>query len=72
MGLFSLKENYNATLNRKPDVKVHQGFVENSNVSVIQEMTDMIQATRVFESTQKAIKAFDAMDERLVNDIPKL
>lgn len=72
-GLYSLKENYAATVDRTPSsLKVHQGFVENSNVNVIQEMTDMIQATRAFESTQKAMKAFDAMDDRLVNDIPKL
>lgn len=72
MGLYSLKENYPQTVDRNPDLKVHQGYVENSNVNVIQEMTDMIQATRVFESTQKALKAFDSMDERLVNEIPKL
>lgn len=72
MGMYSLKENYNAQVDKNPDVKIHQGFVENSNVNIIQEMTDMIQATRVFESAQKAIKAFDSMDDRLVNEIPKL
>lgn len=69
-GLYSVKENY--TVDRLPasDFKVHQGFVENSNVNVIQEMTDMISATRVFDSTQRAIKSYDQMDE-LINTIPK-
>jgi flagellar basal-body rod protein FlgG len=41
-------------------------------VNVVREMTDMIQATRVFESTQKAIQAYDQMSNKVVNEIPKL
>lgn len=55
-----------------PNVQVHQGFVENSNINVVKEMTDMISATRMFESTQKVIKAYDEMDGKLVNEVPKL
>jgi flagellar basal-body rod protein FlgG len=57
---------------RNVNAKIHQGHIEGSNVNVIQEMTDMIQTTRVFETTQKAIKAFDDMNGRLVNDVPSL
>lgn len=68
---YQLKENFK--VNRQPAAaKVHQGFLEGSNVNVIQEMTDMIAATRAFESTQKAMKAFDEMNGRLVNDVPKI
>lgn len=55
-----------------PQTQVHQGFLENSNVNIVKEMTDMIAATRNFESNQRVIKAFDEMDSRLVNDVPKL
>lgn len=53
-------------------VLVKQGFIEMSNVNIVNEMTDMIAATRAFESTQKAIQAFDQMNSKMVNDIPKI
>ncbi|MCM2281618.1 MAG: flagellar basal-body rod protein FlgF [Bdellovibrionaceae bacterium] len=70
--MFAFKENMNPELAVAQDVKVHQGFLEASNVNIIQEMTDMIAATRVFESTQKAIQAYDSMSQKVVNDVPKL
>lgn len=54
------------------EAKVHQGYVENSNVNVIEEMTDMITANRVFEAAQKAIKGHDQMDEKLINVVGKV
>ncbi|MCB9024950.1 MAG: flagellar basal-body rod protein FlgF [Bdellovibrionaceae bacterium] len=69
---FSLKPNYDQTLVPSDDIKLHQGFLEGSNVNVVSEMTDMITATRAFESTQQAIKAFDSMNEKLVNIVPRL
>ncbi len=55
-----------------PSTDVHQGSIEISNVNIVKEMTDMIQATRNFESSQRVIKAYDEMDSKLVNDVPKL
>lgn len=57
------------TLIRNPNLK--QGFLESSNINIVKEMTDMIQTTRVFESTQKAISAYDSMADKLVNIVPK-
>jgi flagellar basal-body rod protein FlgG len=54
----------------RPSLK--QGYLEASNVNIVQEMTDMIATTRVFESTQKAIHAYDAMADKLVNTVPKI
>lgn len=54
---------------KKPSLK--QGFLESSNINIVQEMTDMISATRVFESTQKAISAYDSMSDKLVNVVGK-
>ncbi|MCB0393019.1 MAG: flagellar basal-body rod protein FlgF [Bdellovibrionales bacterium] len=70
--MYGLKENYQATVANVPNPSMRQGFLENSNVNIIQEMTDMIGATRVFESTQKAIQAYDSMNDKLVNTVPSL
>lgn len=52
--------------------RLHQGFLEASNVNVVEEMTDMITANRVFEATQQAIKAHDQMDDKLINQAGKV
>lgn len=52
--------------------RLHQGSVERSNVNLVNEMTDMIKTTRVFETTQKAIQAYDQMNSKLVNDVTRL
>jgi flagellar basal-body rod protein FlgG len=45
---------------------IQQGFLENSNVSVVNELVNMIQAQRAYEINSKAIEASDAMLQRLV------
>lgn len=52
---------------RAPNLK--QGFLESSNVNIIQEMTDMIMAQRIFEGTQKAISTYDSMADKLINQV---
>ena len=71
-GLFGFKENLDPKLTAASETVLHQGTVEGSNVNTVREMTDMITATRTFESTQKAIQAYDEMHKRLVTDVPKL
>lgn len=70
--LYSLKGPYNITPLAANDVKVHQGFVEMSNINIVEEMTDMIVATRAFEANQSAMKAHDQMDEKLMNEVPRI
>jgi len=55
-----------------PTPSVRQGFLETSNVNVVSEMTDMITTHRIFESTQKAISAYDGMVDKLVNVVGKV
>ena len=69
--LYKIKQNMDPKLEIASDSKVLQGFLEASNVNVVDEMTSMISATRVFESTQKAIQAFDSMNNKLVNIVGK-
>jgi flagellar basal-body rod protein FlgF len=70
--LYTLKSNAGSAPIQTPDAKVQQGFKESSNVNVVNEMTDMIAANRVFEATQHVIKAHDQMDEKLINGVGKV
>lgn len=51
--------------------RIHQGFIENSNVNAIHEMTRLIEATRTYESHLQAIKTYQEIDTRSVNDISR-
>lgn len=55
------------------DVKssVHQGFVEESNVNSVVEMSNLIKANRNFESIQRVIKTYDSIAGQGVNEISK-
>ncbi|HSI21716.1 MAG TPA: flagellar basal-body rod protein FlgG [Methylophilaceae bacterium] len=45
---------------------LQQGFVETSNVNVVEELINMIQAQRAYEINSKSIQASDQMLQRLV------
>lgn len=66
---YTLKENMNAEIASVKAPSLKQGFLETSNVNIINEMTDMIMAQRVFEGTQKAISAYDNMSDKLINQV---
>ena len=44
-----------------------QGFIETSNVKVVEEMVDLIASQRAYELNSKAIQAADNILQRLVN-----
>ena len=50
---------------------VHQGFVEQSNVNAVSEMSSLINANRNFETIQRVIKTYDTMSAKAVNEISK-
>lgn len=50
---------------------IHQGFVEQSNVNAVSEMSSLINANRNFESIQRVIKTYDTMSGKAVNEISK-
>lgn len=66
---YTVKENMNAEIAAVKNPSLKQGFLETSNVNIINEMTDMIMAQRVFEGTQKAISAYDNMSDKLINQV---
>jgi len=41
--------------------QVHQGFLEGSNVDVVKEMVDLIQAQRAYETNSKMVQSADQM-----------
>ena len=49
--------------------RINQGFIEESNVNAIEEMSELIKANRHFESIQRAIKNYDYISGKAVNDI---
>lgn len=69
---YTLKSNAGSVPLPSEDHKIQQGFLEGSNVNVVEEMTDMITANRVFEAAQKAIKGHDQMDDKLINVVGKV
>lgn len=54
------------------ETSMRQGFLENSNVSTVDEMTDMLATLRLFETYQKMIQSIDSMDDQSVNDIGRV
>jgi flagellar basal-body rod protein FlgF len=50
---------------------VKQGYIEESNVVVTDEMIRMVEALRNFESYQKVLQTFDETDARVVNEVGK-
>jgi flagellar basal body rod protein FlgG len=51
---------------------VRQGLLETSNTNPIEEMTNLIQANRLFEQDLKSLKTYHELMGREANDIGKL
>jgi flagellar basal-body rod protein FlgF len=51
---------------------VLQGALENSNVNALEEMVQMIDSLRTFETCYKIVQAQDEMNAKAVNDLAKV
>lgn len=51
---------------------VRQGYTEQSNVNVVDEMVNMIAITRAYEANQKVIKSVDGVLELAANSVGKV
>jgi flagellar basal-body rod protein FlgF len=51
------------------DCAISQGFIESSNVSMMDEMVNMMQVSREFETNQRALKVINETLQKTVNDI---
>jgi flagellar basal-body rod protein FlgG len=54
------------------NTSVLQGMVEKPNVSVVREMTQMINAVRGYEAYQKVITSMDSLAGKAVNDLGRI
>ena len=52
--------------------KVHQGYVEMSNISVVTEMVNMINLQRHYEANQKLITTYDDSLDKSVNQVGRI
>lgn len=52
--------------------EIRQGFLEASNVNIVQEMVEMIQLSRNYEATQKVITTMDSTLDKAVNVVGRL
>ncbi len=57
---------------KEADAIVHSGYLETSNVQVVQEMVEMIKTSRAYESNQKMIQTFDSTLEIASNQLGKI
>lgn len=69
-GLFRLKGNAVEEQVEQPDLQ--QGFLEGANVSVVSEMTEMIDLQRGYQTQQKALQTIDDIDQLSISRVGKL
>jgi flagellar basal body rod protein FlgG len=68
-GRYISKNTGDAKAGLAPTDKVLQGSLEQSNGSPVLQMTDMIQAVRLYEANQKSIQAEDNAQNQLINNL---
>lgn len=51
------------------DCNVQQGCLEQANFNMVEEMTQMIDTLRTFESYQKVLQSFDQIDSELITKL---
>ncbi len=54
------------------DIQIRQGFLENSNVNSMQEMVQLVQTMRHFESMQKVALGYDEMTGQAIRKLGEL
>jgi len=54
------------------DIRIHQGYVEESNVDLDAQMVKMLQVTRAYSANQKVIQTSDTLMQKAVNEIGKV
>ena len=69
-GLFSADGSFTAL--KDSDIQIRQGFLENSNVNSMQEMVQLMQTMRHFESMQKIAVGYDDMTGQAVRKLGEL
>lgn len=71
-GNFKLAQGNAAPITEQDAVEVRQGYIENSNVDVLQASVDMMAAFRAYEANQKMIQFYDATLQKTANEIGRI
>lgn len=56
----------------RDDIRIHQGFVEESNVDLDAQMVKMLQVLRAYSANQKVVQINDSLLQKAVNEIGRL
>ncbi len=67
--LFRIKKGSQATEVPSEDISVQQGYLEKSNVEIVTEMVNMMEAQRAFEINQKIMTTTDGMESLVINKV---
>jgi flagellar basal-body rod protein FlgG len=54
------------------DLSIKQGYLEASNVDATEEMVDMVQVVRTYETNQKVLKTQDEILSKAVNEVGRV
>ena len=54
------------------DFKMHNGWVERSNIDLVQQMTGMITAERAYQSAAEVTKIYDELMTKATTDVGRL
>ncbi|NVM21136.1 MAG: flagellar hook-basal body protein [Desulfobacterales bacterium] len=57
---------------RPKEISVRDGFLEESNVVIAEEVIRMVETLRIFESYQKVLQSFDESDAKAINQVGRL
>jgi flagellar basal-body rod protein FlgF len=67
--LFRIRKGSRATEVPVTDATVQQGYLEKSNVEIVSEMVNMMEAQRAFEINQKLMTTTDSMESLVINKV---
>ena len=72
-GMTNLYRSYGETIEvEREEIRVHQGFIEESNVKLDAQMVKMLQVSRAYSANQKMVQINDTLLQKAVNEIGKV
>ncbi|MDO9630543.1 MAG: flagellar hook-basal body protein [Humidesulfovibrio sp.] len=67
--LYQIRKGSKATEIPPENIQVQQGYLEKSNVEIVGEMVNMMEAQRAFEINQKLMTTTDTMESLVINKV---
>ena len=70
--LFKIRKGSTATEVPPQEISVQQGYLEKSNVEIVTELVNMMEAQRAFEINQKIMTTTDSMESLVINKVGQI